>query len=131
MAKNMSAQQILMENCLRLRGDLTQGEVATRATRAGFKIDQKAVSRMEDPESSNATVQKIEAVAAGLGVPPWKLLLPSNVSQLPITTDPRIAKILDLSCKLNEDGITALLFSVEVLTSDDKYLTKPKSKQQK
>jgi len=129
--KTPKAQAVLAANCQRLRGEQSQTDVAVRATRAGFKIDQKTVSRMENPDYSNSTLKKIEAVAAAFSVPPWKLLLPSNVAQLEQHHNHKAKQIISVVETLNDEGLTALLFQAEFLKANSKYLSDSQSKEPK
>lgn len=120
MMKPIPIQRVLARNCVKLRADLSQSDVATRAARSGFKIDQKTISRLENPESSNSTVKTIEAVAAALGVSAWKLLMPEGVAQIP-SSNTKAQAIIEIINTLNDEGLTALLSQAEFLSATDKY----------
>lgn len=129
--KKISAQSVLAANCRRLRGDLSQIDIVSRAARAGYRIDQKTVSRAENPAASNSTLKTIEAVAAALGVPAWKLLMPENVATLPTpAAASKVARVVEVADGLNDDGLTALVAQAEFLGATTKYL-KPNGKQQR
>lgn len=127
--KTLKAQAVLAANCQRLRGDLSQADIASRASRAGFKIDQKTVSRMESPDYSNSTLKKIEAVAAAFSVPAWKLLLPANITQMEHHANKKAKQIVSIVETLNDEGLTALLFQAEFLKANTKYLNDSQSKE--
>lgn len=126
MMKKQSAQRVLAENCQRLRADSSQADVVGRAARHGYKIDQRTVSRLENPESSNSTLKTIEAVASALGVQPWQLLIPDNVAQIPGGLPSKAQQIMEICRRLNDEGLTALLFQAEFCQSNDKYKVAPR-----
>jgi transcriptional regulator with XRE-family HTH domain len=130
MTKKHRAQKVLAENCRRLRADLSQADIVGRAARHGYKIDQRTVSRLENPESANSTLNTIEAVATALGVLPWQLLIPDNVTQIPSSATPKARQILEVCRTLNDEGLTAVLVQAEFCGSIDKYKDVP-SKQRK
>ena len=120
MKTTRTAQQVLAANCQRLRADLSQADVVARAARHGFKIDQRTVSRLENPESANSTLKTIEAVAAALGVMPWQLLCLDPAAGVCVENE-KTKQIVEICRGLNEDGVTALLFQAEFCQATDKY----------
>lgn len=83
MHKTKGLQQVLGENVLEVRRHrkLAQTGVATAAKSRGYAIDQTTVSRVErsaDPELGidPPTLATVEAIAAGLSVSAWQLLVP-------------------------------------------------------
>lgn len=123
--KKQSAQRVLAENCQRLRAASSQADVVGRAARHGYKIDQRTVSRLENPESSNSTLKTIEAVASAFGVPPWQLLIPDNVAQISGGLPSKAQQITEICRRLNDEGLTALLFQAEFCLANDKYKASP------
>lgn len=121
MKTTRTAQQVLAANCQRLRADLSQADVVARAARHGFKIDQRTVSRLENPESANSTLKTIEAVAAALGVMPWQLLCLNPAVDVCGVENEKTKQIVEICRGLNEDGVTALLFQAEFCQATDKY----------
>lgn len=131
MAKTLKTREILARNCIRFReaGDLTQDGIIERAKRAGYKLDQKSISRVE--HGINATLNTLETIAAGLSVQPWQLLLPENITQLELPSNPKEHQICETIKKLNEEGLTALLASAKFIASDPDYAIPSQSKQRK
>lgn len=60
---------------LRRENDQSQPDVSATAGRAGYKVGQTTVGRVERAVHA-ADVDTIEAIAHGLGVDPWQLLVP-------------------------------------------------------
>lgn len=60
---------------LRRENDQSQPDVVATAGRAGFKVGQTTVGRVERAVHA-ADIDTIEAIAHGLGVDPWQLLVP-------------------------------------------------------
>lgn len=83
--KNKSLRELLADNVkavMKATG-LKQTHVRDAARRAGYQIDQRTVGRVAHGDYP-ATVQTLEAIAAGLGVPPWQLLDPAlDATSLP------------------------------------------------
>lgn len=134
MPKTMTAQEVFAANCSRLReaAGLTQTELAARATQfrkprsaanATAAINQRTIGRIEKP-NGNPTMEIIEAVASALGVTPWQLLTPENVSHLKRGDLPHKAqKIIEILANLNDDGLTAILVQTEFVSANAKYTT--------
>lgn len=58
-------------------GKLSQYKIAAAAKRAGGKIDPTTVSRIARG-AYPTNVDKLEALAKGLGIPVWQLLIPDG-----------------------------------------------------
>ena len=71
-------QAVVAENVkkARLSNKQTQPAVSEAALAKGKKLDQGTISRIER-RALSPTVDVLEAVAAGLGINPWELLLPN------------------------------------------------------
>lgn len=69
--------KVLAENAkaFRTAAKLTQPQVAEAASRHNKSIDQGTISRIERA-SMAASIEVLEALAAGLDVAPWQLLVP-------------------------------------------------------
>jgi transcriptional regulator with XRE-family HTH domain len=80
--KIKSLRQILGENAKAIRADkkLSQPKVVAAAKKAGGQIDQTTVGRVERCVHP-ATVDIIEALAKGLGIPSWQLLIPDGADE--------------------------------------------------
>ncbi len=78
-------RNVLAENvtALRLKKGLSQPKISTAALHAGFVVGQTTVGRVERAVHA-ADVDTIEALAKGLGVEPWQLLISElNPASLP------------------------------------------------
>lgn len=86
MRKNKPLRIVVGENVATLvkKGDLNQTKVAAAAKKGGFAVDQSTVSRVMRAGKPNAskeeasyptTLDTVEAIAHGLGVQPWRLLI--------------------------------------------------------
>ena len=80
--RNKTLRQIVAENAKATRLDrkLSQPDVAKRAGRLGHEIDQSTVSRMER-STHPSSIDHLEALAKGLGVEPWRLLIPAGADE--------------------------------------------------
>jgi len=71
---------------------LSQPKVAANAKRAGTPIDQTTISRVSRAVYP-ATIDTLEAIANGLGIDPWQLLMPELNVQAIKLSDGEIAQI--------------------------------------
>jgi transcriptional regulator with XRE-family HTH domain len=78
MHKTKPLRDLVAENIKAIRADkeLSQPDVAKAAKRHGLEVDQSTVSRIER-STNGATVDHLEALAMGLGVECWQLLMPA------------------------------------------------------
>jgi hypothetical protein len=92
MPKNKPLRVVLGENVAELMKakKVSQVKVAAEAKKSGYRINQTTVSRVMRAGKHNAsreelsyptTVDSVEAIAHGLGVQPWRLLLPSSFDE--------------------------------------------------
>jgi transcriptional regulator with XRE-family HTH domain len=79
MPKNKQLKEIVGENlkAIMLAKKLSQPKVAAMAKKAHTPVDQTTVGRVARADFP-ATVDTIEAIANGVGVPAWQLLLSSG-----------------------------------------------------
>lgn len=82
MHKIKPLREIVKDNskAIRLAKKLSQPGVARAAARAGFDIDQSTVSRAETLKNA-LSVDHLEALAHGLGIPPWQLIMPAGADE--------------------------------------------------
>jgi transcriptional regulator with XRE-family HTH domain len=79
MPKNKKLKEIVGENVKAIMAakKLSQPKVAAMAKKSGTPVDQTTVGRVARADFP-ATVDTLEAIANGCGVPSWQLLIPSG-----------------------------------------------------
>lgn len=77
MPKTTNSKEVLAANATARRKQLklSQAGVSDAAKKAGATIDQKTISRIENA-TNPATLDIIDALAAGLQAEPWQLMTP-------------------------------------------------------
>lgn len=81
----MTISELFAANVRRLMGEnIRQAQISSTAKKAGHPIDQKTVSRALN--DGNPTIETVAAIASGLGVQPWQLLIPPNITNFPART---------------------------------------------
>jgi transcriptional regulator with XRE-family HTH domain len=105
MPKNKPLRQVVAENAreARKKKKLSQPDVAKAAKRHGLDIDQSTVSRMER-SSHPSSIDHIEALAKGLLIEPWQLLMPAGI-------DEKFLVILKAWAQSGEQGRKLLLLA--------------------
>lgn len=96
---------VLAENAKAIRKRLkeTQPQISARAKARGYDIDQGTISRIENRRLV-PSVDVLEALAHGLDVEPWKLLVPYlDPKNLPILREASAAE-RDLWRRLHEQA---------------------------
>jgi len=121
----MTSREIFAANVRRLMGDsIKQAGISAAAKRAGYSVDQKTVSRALN--DGNPTIDTVAAIAAGLGVQPWQLLIPENVANFPASG--RDGGMLLILGELNEEGMRAAVAHAKFLSRDPQFQRTPKGK---
>lgn len=85
--RNKPLKQVLAENltsAMRVK-KLSQPKVSAEAKRAGHKIDQTTVGRIQRADIPT-TVDTLDALAAGVGFAPWQLLVEGFDAEKPAAT---------------------------------------------
>jgi transcriptional regulator with XRE-family HTH domain len=114
----MTTKDLFTANVRRMMGDgIKQEHISAAAKRAGYRIDQKTVSRALN--EGNPTLKKIDAIAAGLGVQPWQLLIPEGVLHFPKIG--RAVDLIQIAAALNEDGVNAALAMIAGLADRPEF----------
>ena len=117
----MTTKELFTANVRRMMGEtIKQDHISAAAKRAGYKIDQKTISRALN--DGNTTIKKIEAIAAGLGVQPWQLLIPDGVLHFPKIG--RAVELIEIASALNEDGVNAALAMISGLADRPEFQRK-------
>lgn len=130
MAKNMTAREIYAANVRRLLGNGPQKKVqqvvVDTAKKAGYRTDQKTISRAAT--GTNQTLDVIEIVAAGFGLEVWQMLMPERVLNFPAT--PRTGDLIDIVSTLNPTGLQAVIANARAIAQDPMFQADPKAKRQ-
>lgn len=91
---------------------LSQPGVSAAAKRKGFKIDATTVGRIRRGVFPT-TIDTLEALAAGLGVQPWQLLIPAGV------VAEKLLVILHAWAQSTESGRELLLIAARGALAND------------
>ncbi len=120
MRKNRTLKEIVGENIatiLRVK-KLSQPKAAAIAKKAGTPVNQTTISRVARAEFP-ATLDTIEAIANGLEVPPWQLLLESG-------TDHSSLELLRAWAQSGEQGRKLLALAAKgAMERDTQFDTSP------